>query len=636
MARRALVIGSQTYDLKGVVSDARGLSSVLQARGFEVDLRVGQDATREGILEGYHRLIRSCSAGDCAVVYFSGHGGRVRDPEYRPDGRPRLSSHEQFIVPEDFQFSREGDFRGITALELSALQARLTALTREVTVILDCCFAACMSRASGIRAKALSDTPYGWIAAHLESLRERGVAPASLHVEGNPHAVRMVASGVDETAFEYLTARGVWVGAMTDALLAALDEAGQLPVSWELLGRRVRERVISMFPFQRPELEGPVQRIALALGEVASSPGLPYFGREGRHFLRGGRLHGVNVGDEYLVMPFPASRADPAHGLARASVIHVDTGSCEVRLETSNRTLELTPGSPAFLVRAAGRKRSVQVIDDGAEGSLAGALRIRLEASGLVRPAPEGGGEPSLATVSLGTSFIEVRDRDGCRVAYPLQAEPGAVGQVVHGLETLARAQALRELESGPGADTLEDRMCVEWGVVEGSKSRRLSGERRLLEPGERVYVRLVNDGPERLFASVFDIGVGGRITLLNRSQPSGMLIEPGGDGWVGMRCGQDLVGIELRWPDAVPADAPGLESLVVIISDRPQDLRLLETGGLRPRASSPRSQLQSLLELIAWGGGRDLRPLEEDSPVRYMVRHLEFMLQCPTRPVPA
>jgi len=81
MTNWALIVGSQTGELRGPVGDAERIAAVLQDRGFEVDLRVTREnASRDGILAGYRQLIDRTHPGDAAVVYYSGHGVRVPSP----------------------------------------------------------------------------------------------------------------------------------------------------------------------------------------------------------------------------------------------------------------------------------------------------------------------------------------------------------------------------------------------------------------------------------------------------------------------------------------------------------------------------------------------------------------------------
>src|SRR5437868_1861506 len=142
--RRTLLIGAQTFGLKGVEPDVEDMAGVLRGRDFEVYPCVGPDATREGIIAAYRRLIEATGEKDVALVYYAGHGGYVA-PGVGEIARPGDNTR-QFIVPTDFEHSAARDFRGVTAVELSALLAELTDRTDNAAVILDCCHSAVMSR----------------------------------------------------------------------------------------------------------------------------------------------------------------------------------------------------------------------------------------------------------------------------------------------------------------------------------------------------------------------------------------------------------------------------------------------------------------------------------------------------------
>src|SRR4051812_35271562 len=166
MARRALVLGSQIEGLRGVHNDVQRMAAMLDARGFAVDLRVGADATRAGMLAGYDQLIVASDVDDAAVVYYCGHGYHAVVPD---EGRSW-----QCIVPTDLRDGSTTDWRGITAWELSIKQAQLTARTRNVTVILDCCHSAQLSRSDGVvgaMPRALPHPVHTGFAHHLAALR---------------------------------------------------------------------------------------------------------------------------------------------------------------------------------------------------------------------------------------------------------------------------------------------------------------------------------------------------------------------------------------------------------------------------------------------------------------------------------
>jgi hypothetical protein len=615
MPGHALVIGSQTHGLTGAHEDAERVAQALKALGLEVDLRVGGEATRDGILQGYRQLIGACAPGEAAFIYYAGHGAQSQGS----------GGQFQFIVPADYDCSKEEDFRGITSLELSGLLAELTERTRNVTVVLDCCFAARMSRGADLVPRALPEVPHRVVRRHVEGVYRTGTVTPVPHIESNPHAVRLAACAVDEAAYEYTNAQGLRTGVLTDAFLEVLREARGLRVSWGQVGRRVREGVLARCPQQRPELLGPARRLLFQLEELEQDQALAYYPEHNRHWLRGGRLHGVHVGNEYMVMPLGSLGPGTGQALALAQVVAVQGGSCQVELKQM-KVRTLPTGAPAFLVRSAQPRRAV-ALEGAWEASnpLYPHLRQEFERSYLLRPVAEGEQEPTVARLRLGSHEVDVLDHAGDRVVHPLAATPGGVSEALRTVEVLARAQELRALESSEGAGWILENLKVEWGKVIEGEARRLATAGQTLHSGERLYVQLSNNGSLRLYVSIFDIGVSGSITLLSTSEPSGLLLEPRwekrlGAGWDGV-----LVGLEVDWPDAVPREGARPESLVLIASDRPVDLRLYETSRQRLVRGEP-SSLEQLLQ-GTWGTRAGTAPGGGSSPLRYAVKHIRFWL---------
>jgi len=572
MTRRALLIGSQTYGLTAVPSDVERVAAALAERGFEVERCAGEDATRAGILAAYRRLIAASSGGDAALVYYSGHGAWSADVA---DPGP-----VQFLVPVDFEASTEREFRGIAAPELSALLGELTARTRNATMVLDCCFASRMVRGPGPTVKALAAPPSAKVAGHLAMLRASGARLGGPDVESNPHAVRLVACGPDQPAYEHTMADGRRTGMLTDSFLAALGEAAGLRISWAVLGRRVRERVMARFPEQRPEIEGPIRRALFEVEELEQARALPYYRERGLHWLRGGRLLGVSEGDEYAVMPLESLGTDAARRLATAVVVDVVGDRSRVALDRPGG--HIPEGAPAFPLRSAAPRRPVS-LEPGSEGGAARRLLEEcLRASTCLRLGADA--EPPVGRIRPIGSGIEVLDGGGDPLAPPLSADAWGAHEAIRRLELVARAQAMRELEGERAVA-----FGLEWGRVMGGAPRPLPWAGAYLSAGERIYVRLSNESAVRLYASVFDVGVAGRVALLNRSQPSGIGLGPGEVEVLGRRPGGALEGLRLEWPGDVPRTGARLESLVVIISSAPQDLRALETEGYRsaPAAAS-------------------------------------------------
>ncbi|HWU88188.1 MAG TPA: caspase family protein [Kofleriaceae bacterium] len=276
MKRRALAIGAGLeLPASGPAAenvDVERVAEMLSRRGFEVDRLQGPAATRDGILAGYRRLAGALREGDAAVVYYSGHGGMVKVGA-RGDGAP-LPTWLQYIAPTDFDETTEDDFRGVSAWELSLLLEELTAKTDNVTVILDCCHAAQMSRShatTGAAPRAIRRPIRIDAGKHYDRVHRDFGPIARLPQRGNPRAVRLAACGEWQSAFPTSDDQGRPTGLFTHELLATLDEVGEAEVSWQVVGAAVRTRVLRRAPTQRPMVEGPAHRRLFSTLQAARS-----------------------------------------------------------------------------------------------------------------------------------------------------------------------------------------------------------------------------------------------------------------------------------------------------------------------------------------------------------------------------
>jgi Caspase domain len=262
MRRRALIIRSGYDPPPGAHNAAQCIAQVLGARGFEVVRCEGPAATRRGILEAYDALTRGAASDDAFVIYYAGHGGLVINNTYTPGSL--LPPCIQHICPTDFADTREDDFRGICALELSLKLAALTEIAPNTTVILECCFAALMSRAMSA-GPGPGDAPVirptltrVGLTRHFEGLRSLANSLQLPVGACAPRAVRVAASGQTELARpvsaptdEKLAALGLelvrhdaWIGALSMALVDILTELGDARVAWRSIASALRARLL--------------------------------------------------------------------------------------------------------------------------------------------------------------------------------------------------------------------------------------------------------------------------------------------------------------------------------------------------------------------------------------------------------
>jgi hypothetical protein len=616
--RRALLIGSEVGGLTGVHRDVAVMDEVLRGHGFTTIRATGPEATADGIVAHLRGLAADTAEGDGAVVYYSGHGGRVPNPAPAP-GLPRWL---QFVVPTDF-FDRSAErARVVLAEELSRLQLELTARTPNVTSVYDCCHSARMSRDARLIPRAVDG--FGLPVADLQRRwREQRVPwPDTAGIDSNPDAVRVVACSVDEVAYEMPSEalRGQH-GALTAALVQVLTRPEARTLTWTDVLGVVRGMVLDVAP-QRPEVEGPADRLVFSTDRRGAARVRPVRVEGGRVLLDGAALFGTVPGDTYAIVP---PGGDVTAPLARATVERVVDGPAVLRLDPP--TTALPRGAMAWPLEIALGARPVAVMptDNPRRPEIVAALTRTAQVRVVDDPAG------ALATIRLDGAGVQVLDAAGA----PLYGTAAArsAGSVAGDVRHLARATHIRELGSGTGREELPDDVAVGWvRLLPGGGEAPLTGGEHLFVD-DRLAVRLTHTGDTRRFVTVIDIGLTGAVSILTTAEPDGTRLDPGqvyelGRDWFGSS------GIPVHWPSGLPEDAPRAESVVTIVADNRIDgLRALEQAGVAQRGSGVGSSLGRLLEDLA-AGRRDMgRPDPRTTPVRYRVHRFDFVLHPATRP---
>lgn len=608
MQKRALIVGSQILGLAGVDNDVEAIAQRLDDRGFSLDIRRGADASGSGFRDGVHKLIRDTTSNDLALVYYSGHGARVCNPDYAP-GTPGSQRLLQCLVTTDWSSTT---FCGILSLELSLLLTKLTNATRNVSVVIDSCYSARMwkglVRSEAAKARVHDGSEVPGVDKALAELRRAGLA--SLFPESNPHAIRLVAAEADRPAYEQAVELGGRIrtmGIMTATLCEVLDELGSAPVTWRTLALLVRERVMFRYDLQRPELEGPGNRIAFEAGTAGVEGAVAYFDDAGEPSLRTSRMLGADVGARYAILAAGEHELRPEQTVAEATVVHFEGTCARVRLEPP--TAKPANGALAYLLESPLGKRGVRL---HGSADVLGPLREVITSSRFVTEVQDG---PLIEVVGSNEGLV-LRSVSGEALSHVTQNR----GQILRALENWAKADNIRLLAKGG----LVEPYRLTWGrVVKGQQFRMASGN--LVHVGDGIYVQFENLSELPLYFSAIDIGVDGTVTLLTRASPTGTKVAPKSSYTLGLE--QTDTGMPLSWPDSVPPPeaVPSLpESIVVIVAAGLHDFAALETGKLNNGV--PNSSLGQLLGQIGSGGVRSSRGRKVEIG-DYSVERIDFMV---------
>lgn len=631
-AGHALLVGVPGDRLRGTANDLRAMEEMLVARGFTVDVCTGGRATRQGILDGYDRLIRLSQRDPLsqrdrpAVFYYTGHGFHaVLDKE---QGRSW-----QGIVPTDMGDTTTTDFRGITAWELSIKQAQLTRQTRNVTAIFDCCYASQMSRDGAISGAVPRALPHPFrlgFDEHIRALEQMyGVAyGTAVDPLGNRDAVRLVACGQDGCAYECQTDDEQYHGVLTTALLEVLRDVGPARVSWATLDDVIRARVLRRNVLQRPDIEGPARRLPFSLhedngGDAAAILDFPSKDPSERFRILAGSLRGVLNGDVFAVMPPGSVAYRAADAIAELKVTQTTATYATAALAAwkSDRE-EVPPDAIAFPIEKHAIRRPVRI--DAADPERARIVAAVEASTNLRLVQPED--TTALATLRLSDGALTIRD-DGGQL-FPAAGFPDQLPDTLKNVANLAAAQAIRELEGAHGVAA--DEVEIELGAVVRGEMQKMPRRGGSLALRDRLYVRIRNTSRQQrtLYAHVFNVGLRGKITLLTHAQPGGAPLACGGRAFVlGEQSDGALPGLTLSWPAGMPRETfPRIDEIVVILTAGQTNLRSLETVehavGQRGLGGS---KLQDLLAQIHDGKARSLRG--EDPIDGYLMERLTYFL---------
>ena len=626
---RALLIGSALDGLTGVKNDLDAMEEALTKRFLSVDRCEGGDATRAGILAACERLVADTRPGEAVAFYYSGHGGRVAPPAADIRGPDLMDM--QFIVPVDFHDNKDDGFRGITSVELSVLLTRLTRITRNVTAVFDCCHSARMSREKGLRAKGLAEeSPYEWVRDHIERMRASGGLQIDrMRSTGDPDLVRIAACAPDQSAFEYDGRGGRRIGMLTESLTMALAEAGVEPVTWAAIMDRVSRRVLMLEPGQRPEVAGPSRRLLFHTAEADVLGTLPVVGLSGdRAMLQCAPLLGVQKGDRFLVMPPNIEIADESRSVGELTVQSTGPLAAEGLIEFRGEEKEVPIGARAFQLSAKAASLPVLVPADDPRAEV---IAAKVDEQPLLRRCEPD--ERWLAAVRIAQDGrLRVEDRAG--ELYPARdADDVGLERVMRDLATVARAAAVRAMTGDPRW-ALNAPVDFTWGRVGPDGERyQLAISDVTVHVGEPIYLSIRNNGDTTVYVSLIDVGVAGKVSMLNDFAPLGITLRPGSeyvfgfDDYAGV-----LTGSALLWPEHVDPTHARPEAVRAIVMSEPQNIGALAQQGVgRPAGRlRPPSALEAMTDQMAFGVEREFSQ-SRGPAARYDVLAIDFELS----PVP-
>lgn len=522
--------------------------------------------TREQLLDVIDRWIDRSTTHDHCLLYYFGHGGRVRFTGLGPEIAERVFTYLS-CEREDLSFT------GILDLELSTRIATLDRRCAGVTTIIDACYSGTVVRSLADESEeserretvsrssllVIDDAPE-WIARVLRPRAGFGLAS-----ESHPRVVRLAGASprieghLAESAWQPRLRQGPTMGMFTAALLDTLAAAGDdwRRLSWDSLAHAIRERVIAAFRMESQWIAqaGPCNRRIFSSDPIELPRTVGFVETKYGYWIRAGALAGVEVGDRWAVADPLVDERGRHRELTRGTIDRVDLNRARLVLDHPLTCNGLGPAS-AFVV---GLRRRVPVQVDGRAPE------------GLRSPWLCEGDETSRHRVRIDDEAITLHDRQGEWATAHFSSDANGWLAAIELLEDRARSARLVEaLEHTARGHQQTAPVDWELGIDDGE----ISGG-AVVSDGARVWVRLRNPkrGGQHWFASVILIDFLGRPWLLNASQPDGVELEANDLEYVGRRPGAARGGIELRWPDNTQVADDGQVRLLLLVSGRPTQL---------------------------------------------------------------
>ncbi len=695
MNKRALIIGVNAYpdsktskkpvgDLQGCVNDALLMRSVLRdkfgvaeegIRFLSSPAPEGQPedlATRANILAGFEELIEKTGTGDMVVVYFAGHGSRVKDRDLDegsgmdssilPCDAIRWSSKDEFVTDEVLD---------ITDDEVHVKLLRLAEKTDNVTLVFDSCHSGTMSRGPGdphmvARQAPEDERPLEMLAPVQYTEEEKALLAESRRKSASGWAASagkyVMISGCRDSEFSYETevpgARGdetVKHGALTYYLVEALRSAKPGDTYRDVF-ERLAPKVMANNSSQHPQIDGTQDREIFGTREFEPLAYVRVVDVQGTQVtLDGGAAHGLTVGSIWRVHPEGT----------RASTDESRTGEIEiteVRATKSFATIvEGSEPAPAAIQanqwavekeRDYGDRRMKvrlqrsssddvegwKTLEDGIASMAARIERLEDDTGAsvkviLVAPRDEVDRAKDLAPQvgPVHAPTVAVVNESGDLMMPPKPATAEGIGEALANLDGWAQYRYKLAIDN-PGS-SLAKRVSFEilhrkstadpWAPLRAREGESLP----VVETGDLIKVRLINHGPGQVYCGVLDFLINGAV-------------EPSWSGWLQeKRPEQPHVelqssdeGSPVTWEGGFPFDPnpyvespnEGVEVLKLFITMQETNFDALA------QQSASRSQSNPLEELLANPTGATrgvkLAPVDDWGTISF-----PFILRAPT-----
>jgi hypothetical protein len=481
--------------------------------------------TYENMVAGFNALTRKAKAGDQVYIHYSGHGGIVESliPKLKSNGL------DESLVPTNIGHS---EARYLRDVEMATLLRTMTDKKLIVTMVLDSCHSAGMTRGPDVRVRGLgsvdttkrpTDSLIGSraeLAATWKRVKgdtARGVS-AVPWIPASEGAIVLSACGSTESAYEYAFDGVESNGALTYWFLNSLSELG-LNLTYKQLHDRIVAKVHSYFAIQTPHLEGDGSRIVFGMNHIPESyralvmavdPG----GR--RLLLNAGQAQGVRRGSQFAIHSL-AGTGQKDLGVATIETLGATDSWAD--FASANGTV-VKQGDQAVLINPGSIRlvKGVRLLNESGSSSKHKTVLDRMESAITNSPwlkLIKGGKAANYQVVLNKNREFEICDSSGRDLTTHVAASKAATATVVSRLEHLTKYHGIQELDNHDTTSPLSRKLSVEWvgyqndfELGEKPKPRRFPAGTRIptVKIGTWIFLKIKNLSDSLLNVVVLDL----------------------------------------------------------------------------------------------------------------------------------
>lgn len=458
----ALVVGVGQYknpkipDLAGPPQDAMRFYDLLtESNGYgfpkeNVCLLLDEKATTANFKSLFQEiLVKRARKQDVVVVYFAGHGSRVKD-----NNNDEADEWDETLM---FHDARSGKQKDLVDDEFNALLEGLYKQTKNITILLDSCNSGTATRGDSEYTARFFDPPEDSESVASSSTEDAITEEAEWKPESMPGIVTFTAASDGTPALEK-----AGHGIFTDAILAALSETSDGPATYAQVARKIRP-LIAAKSYQIPYFQGDLTRNIFGNSQRSRPVGWEVITTSPTLSLGGPPLPGIGVGAEFRIFKGNVSGSDarnPAKSKASIVIDEVTGLNAKAHIISNTKNAKaIEAGDLAILLRPADKFLKITAslrpsnqkggIPEKLASQLQSALKNNPDAASVINFEPRGG-EYELS-LNKARKIIISGPENRVRNNF------AAADDVIHNLWQHARQRALLQISSEGGSDFTEN-----------------------------------------------------------------------------------------------------------------------------------------------------------------------------------